>query len=308
MNQQKVIIDTDPGVDDAMAIIYAHLEPEIDLLGLTSIFGNVTIDIATRNTLALAEMLDSRAAVAPGARQPLVQAPKDVAWEVHGREGFGDVPPISPGRQADSRSASVFICDMVNLYPGEVVLCPVGPLTNIALALEHDPSIAERVKSVVVMGGSLDEGGNVTEYAEANIWQDPHAADKVFAASWPVTMIGLDVTHQVICSPEDFAALATASPRLGGFLNDAAQFYFDFHARVDGIRGCHMHDPTAVISIVRSQWFSTEVVPIETVVDGTEVGKTVRSPDASRSAVNAAMGIDSEAVKQHFLNTIKSGD
>ena len=175
MNAQKVIIDTDPGVDDAMAIIYAHLEPDIELLGLTSIFGNVVIDTATRNALALVEMLGSSASVAAGARQPLKQQPKEVAWEVHGREGFGDVPAMSPGIEADPRPAYEFICDMVNQYPGEVVLCPVGPLTNLALALQHDASITSKVKSVVIMGGSVDEGGNVTPHAEANIWQDPHA-------------------------------------------------------------------------------------------------------------------------------------
>ncbi|MFT5114241.1 MAG: inosine-uridine nucleoside N-ribohydrolase [Parasphingorhabdus sp.] len=308
MNPQKVIIDTDPGIDDAMAIIYAHLDPNIELIGLTSIFGNVTIDTATRNALALTEMLGSSATVAGGARQPLEQDPKEVAWEVHGREGFGDVPPMSPSRPLDSRPAKQFICDMVNQHPGEVVLCPVGPLTNIALALQHDPSIAEKVKSVVIMGGSLDEGGNVTPSAEANIWQDPHAADFVFAAQWPMIMIGLDVTHQVVCTPDDFAELPDSSPNLGGFLNQASQFYFDFHARVDGIRGCHMHDPTAVISIAQPKWFSTTAVPLKVVLDGEQVGMTYRATDTSRPAINVAMGIDADAVKHHFLNTIKTGD
>ncbi len=308
MNAQKVIIDTDPGVDDAMAIIYAHLASDVELLGLTSIFGNVTIDTATRNALVLTDLLGSSVPVAAGAVQPLEQEPKEVAWEVHGREGFGDVPAMSPQRSADSRPAYQFICDMVNQYPGEVVLCPVGPLTNIALALQHDPSIADKVKSVVIMGGSVDEGGNVTPHAEANIWQDPHAADVVFAADWPMTLIGLDVTHRVVCSPEDFAELPEASPKLGGFLNQAAQFYFDFHARVDGIRGCHMHDPTAVISIVRPEWFSTEPMALCTVLGGEQVGKTYRCSETSRRAVNVAMGIDADAVKSHFLETIKTGD
>ncbi len=308
MNPQKVIIDTDPGVDDAMAIIYAQLSPAVELLGLTSIFGNVTIATATRNALALTEMLGASVPVAEGAAQPLEQPPREVAWEVHGREGFGDVPAMSPGSTADARPAFRFICDMVNQYPGEVVLCPVGPLTNIALALQHDRSICDKVKNVVIMGGSLDEGGNVTPFAEANIWQDPHAADLVFAADWPMTMIGLDVTHRVVCSPEDFAGLPEASPKLGGFLNDAAQFYFDFHARVDGIRGCHMHDPTAVISIVHPEWFVCEAVGLQVVVDGEQVGRTYRAEQSARPAVQVAMSIDAEAVKGYFLDTIKTGN
>lgn len=308
MHAQKVIIDTDPGIDDAMAIIYAHLEPEIELLGLTSIFGNVTVDIATRNALALTEMLGSSAVVAAGAAHPLQQASREVAHEVHGHEGFGHVAPMTPERVADARPAWQFICDTVNANPGDIVLCPIGPLTNIALALQHDPSIAAKVKSVVVMGGSVDEGGNVTPYAEANIWQDPHAANIVFSADWPVTLVGLDVTHRVICSPEDFAELAESSPRLGGFLNEAVQFYFDFYATVTDIRGCHMHDPTAVVSIVRPQWLSIEDTALQTVEEGELVGKTERAKDASLPRIKVAVDIQAEAVRQRFLDTIKSGD
>ena len=307
MNKHQIIIDTDPGVDDAMAVLYACLDPEIELVGLTSIFGNVTIDVATRNALALLELADVKAPVSQGASVPLVQDAKEVAWEVHGREGFGDVPPFTPASKADPRPAHQFICDMINQNPGEIVLCPVGPLTNIAMAIQHDPSIASKVKSVTVMGGSLDEGGNVTPHAEANIWQDPHAADIVFSANWPVTMIGLDVTHQVVCKPDEFASLSKDAPKLGGFLNDAAQFYFDFHARVDGLHGCHMHDPAAVISIVKPQYFKTEATALDTIIDGTEVGMTIRSKNSTKPPVNVAMEIDTEAVKRHFLDMIKTG-
>ncbi len=307
MSKHKIIIDTDPGVDDAMAILYACLDPEVELVGLTSIFGNVTIDVATRNALALLELAEVEVPVSQGASKPLVQEAKEVAWEVHGREGFGDVPPFTPASSPDPRAAHQFICDMVNENPGEIVLCPVGPLTNIAMALQHDPSIATKVKSVTVMGGSLDEGGNVTTHAEANIWQDPHAAEIVFSADWPVTMIGLDVTHQVVCKPEEFALLPKDSPKLGGFLNDAAQFYFDFHARVDGLHGCHMHDPAAVISIVKPQYFKTEATGLDAILDGEEVGMTIRSKNSTKPLVNVAMEIDTEAVKRHFLDMIKTG-
>ena len=201
---EKVIIDTDPGVDDAMAVLYACLSPSIELLGLTSIFGNVTTEIATRNALALLEIAGADLPVARGSDKPLVQAQREPAWEVHGREGFGDVPAMSPKKGVIEESAAEFICRVVHENPGEVVLCPVGPLTNIALALRLDPSIASEVKGVTVMGGSIDDGGNVTPHAEANIWQDPHAAEEVFAADWPITLVGLDVTHQVVCTPEDF--------------------------------------------------------------------------------------------------------
>jgi len=307
MQPQKLIIDTDPGVDDAMAIIYAHLAEDIELMGLTTIFGNVTRDIATRNALTLVEMLDSTAAVAAGAPTPLQQDAREVAWEVHGREGFGDIPPGSPQRNADPRPAYQFIIDTIHQHPGEVTLCPIGPLTNIALALQHDPSIVAAVKAVVVMGGSLDEGGNVTPHAEANIWQDPHAAEQVFSANWPVTMMGLDVTHRVICTPEEFATLPAAAPVYGGFLNQAAQFYFDFHQRVDGLHGCHMHDPTAVIAVLHPEWVETTALPLDVVLEGEQVGRTQRSSKPNKTSVNVATRIQAEAVKKHFLQTIQGG-
>jgi len=204
-----------------MAVLFACLCPDIELVGLTSIFGNVTTDIATRNAKALVEMARLDVPVARGADAPVQQAARPVAWEVHGREGFGDVAPIMPAGQHVVETAAEFICRAVSENPGEIVLCPVGPLTNLARALELDPSIAGKVKSVTVMGGSLDAGGNVTPSSEANIWQDPHAADVVFAAGWDVTMVGLDVTHQVKCTPQHFAGLVRPAPVLGGFLNQA---------------------------------------------------------------------------------------
>ncbi len=307
MTKHKIIIDTDPGIDDAMAILYACLDPEIELVGLTSIFGNVTLDVATRNALALLELAGVDVPVARGAEVPLVQKPREVAWFVHGHEGFGNVPPFKPTTNQVEESASKFICKMINDNPGEIILCPVGPLTNLALALEHDPTIVDKVKSVTVMGGSVDEGGNATDFAEANIWQDPHAAQKVFSANWPVTMVGLDVTHCIVCSPEQIGALSVASPILGGFLNDAAQFYFDFHLRVDNFVGCHMHDPAAVISIVNPEFFSIDEMPLDVTLEGNRIGETVRTSDQGRPKVGVATKVNSEAVRAKFLNMFKSG-
>ncbi|MEO0328380.1 MAG: nucleoside hydrolase [Pseudomonadota bacterium] len=309
MNQQKVIIDTDPGVDDAMAIIYAILEPAIKLVGLTSIYGNVTIEIATRNTLRLAEMADYEIPVAAGAAKPLVQELKPPSTYVHGAEGFGDIPAVAPKQQPVDEPAHEFICRMANTYPGELVLCPVGPLTNLALALDHDLSIVDKVKSVTVMGGSLEEGGNVTEFAEANIWQDPHAAERVFSADWPITMIGLDVTHKIVCIQEEFSKLASAAPKFGGFLNEAVPFYMDFHRKDkrNPVDGCHMHDPTAVISIVNPGFFTIDVTPVSVILKGEELGQTVRDTNKASPLVRVAMQVDAEAVRDKFMQIIASG-
>ena len=303
----KVIIDTDPGIDDAMAILFAFLHADIDLIGLTTIFGNVTTDVATRNALALAELAGVDVPVARGAERPLVQAPQPVADFVHGTEGFGEVPPFSPAGTPTGQPAAEFICEAVTAAPGEIVLCPVGPLTNLALALRLDPSIAEKTKSVTVMGGSVEAGGNATPFAEANIWQDPHAAQVVFDAPWDVTLVGLDVTHEVTCGPEDFAGLASAAPTLGGFLNDAAQFYFRFHEKHDGFYGCHMHDPTAVISIIQPDLFATRQGALDVVVEGERAGQTIAADDAERQVARLCMGVDDDAVRSLFLSTIKTG-
>ena len=306
MAAEKVIIDTEPGIDDAMAILFAILHEDIDLIGMTTIFGNVTTDIATRTALALAELAGADVPGARGAYVPLVQEALPVADFVHGTEGFGEVPPFFPSKAPIEQTAADFICDTVNANPDEIILCPVGPLTNLAIALEQDPSIAEKVKSVTVMGGSVAAGGNATPHAEANIWQDPHAARVVFEAPWDVTLVGLDVTHKVICGPADFAGLAEAAPKLGGFLNEAAQFYFRFHEKHDGFYGCHMHDPTAVISIVHPELFSLEQGPLDVVVEGDNCGQTVKSPDTARPLANLCMGVDDAAVRSVFLSTIKS--
>ena len=204
MSKHKVIIDTDPGIDDAMAILYACLEPEIELIGLTSIFGNVTTGIATRNALALLELAGVDAPVARGAEHPLVQEPKKLPGLYMAMRVLAMCRRLPPILHQSQKPRMNLFATRSNQNPGEIVLCPVGPLTNLALALEHDPSIVGKVKSVTIMGGSLDDGGNATEYAEANIWQDPHAAEKVFSAGWQVNMMALMLptefcVHRRIC-------------------------------------------------------------------------------------------------------------
>ncbi|MEM7429767.1 MAG: nucleoside hydrolase [Pseudomonadota bacterium] len=307
MPAHKVIIDTDPGVDDAMAILFACLHEEIDLLGLTTVFGNVTIDMATRNALALLEVAGLDAPVAEGAAQPLVQPPRPPATDIHGPEGLGDEPRQTPQTRADPRSAARFICDMADRYPGEIALCPVGPLTNLALAMDLDSDICAKVKSVTVMGGSIWEGGNATPHAEANFWQDPHAAEKVLAAPWDITLVGLDVTHRIIGSPDDFAGLADVSPRIGGFLNRVVPFYMRFHDANDGFYGSYMHDPSAVISILHPELFTMEPHPVTVAVEGEEIGRSLITRSGNRPAVNVCAAVDQAAVMNVFRETIARG-
>lgn len=157
---------------------------------------------------------------------------------------------------------------------------------------------------VVVMGGSMVAGGNVTAFAEANIWQDPHAAERVLAAKWPVKLVGLDVTHEIVCRRRDFAALAERSPKIGGFLNAAAQFYFDFYEKEVGLTGCHLHDPTAIIAAIRPELFTFKKEKVEAVLDGERIGETRICEDASRQALRFAAEVDHEAVRSLFYETV----
>ena len=302
----RILIDTDPGIDDAMAIFYAALHPDIEIVGMTSVFGNVTTDIAVRNAIVLAEKVGQPIPVAKGADKPLVMEPNDVSDYVHGVEGFGTMAAQPIKSKPLNEPAHEFICRMINENPGEIILCPIGPLTNIALALEHDPTIVTKAKAVYIMGGGLNQG-NVTEFAEANIWNDPHAADAVFEANWIVTMVGLDVTTRVQCVPTDFVKLAVSAPEIGGFLNEAVQFYMDFYATHYGKRGCDMHDPTAIIAITDPQYFTIENHALEVIVDGARVGQTLRSTDPSRPKHKVPMVVDAQGVKQRFLSIIETG-
>ncbi|MEM7060156.1 MAG: nucleoside hydrolase [Pseudomonadota bacterium] len=308
---KKILIDTDPGIDDAMAIHLAFAHPGLEVVGLTSVFGNVHVPVATRNALALVEMAGAACPVAEGAAAPLVQDLQPPAYFVHGDDGFGNSGVIEPQGTPDPRSAAQFIVDTVNAAPGQVHLCPVGPLTNISLALRLDPSIVSKVAGVTIMGGAVECGGNVNEWVEANIWNDPHAAAEVLATDWPMTLVGLDVTETVRCTPEDFAGLAGASPKIGGFLNRAVQFYFEWHKSKPHygqgpFEGCFMHDPTAVLAITNPELFDIKEIPVKVITEGEQIGRTVADPSAGTRPVRVCLGADREAVKQHFLNAIKA--
>jgi inosine-uridine nucleoside N-ribohydrolase len=302
---ERILIDTDPGIDDAMAILYAIAAPDIELVGLSTIFGNVATDIATRNALQLLELAGGDAPVARGAERPLRRELAPPPDFIHGAQGFGEALLPPPSRKADSRPAARFIADTILASPGEITLVPVGPLTNIALALREAPEIAKAVKKVVVMGGAARTAGNVNEHAEANIWNDPDAAAEVFAAAWPVTLVGLDVTQKVRCQDHDLDPMSATSHRCGPFLNEAAAFYFRFHEKVRGFTGCYLHDPAAVICATHPEWFETVDAPLSVTVDGEALGCT-REGGMNRPQ-RIAIGIDAEAVQARFLDILKSG-
>lgn len=299
----KLIIDTDPGVDDAMAIFYAAAAPEIELLGLTTIFGNVTVEMASRNALRLVEAAGLDIPVATGEKTPLVLPPFTPSFRVHGDEGFGDIPAATPKGSPIAESAVDFLCRMAREHQGELVLCPIGPLTNIAKAIQQDSDFANNVKRIVLMGGSYREGGNITPHAEANIYHDPHAAEVVFASGARIEMVGLDVTHQMLCTAGDFAQMAKAAPTLGGMLQDMSHFYLEFYKTVGKFDGCSLHDPTAVIACTHPHLFEAEKVGLTVSCVGETSGATIKADDG-RSPIDVLMQVQSEAVKSLFMERL----
>jgi inosine-uridine nucleoside N-ribohydrolase len=306
MRRRRLIIDTDPGIDDAMAILFAAAHPGLELIGLTTVFGNVPVATATRNALYLAELAGRAIPVAAGAAVPLAQPLPPHPDFIHGADGLGNLPPVRPKGRADARPAARFLCEMAAAHPGEVTICAIGPLTNLAAALALDPAIAHNVDRVVVMGGAVECPGNVDAEAEANIWSDPHAAAAVFAADWPVTLVGLDVTHRVTCTPADFARLAGKAPVIGGFLDRAAQLYFSFYRERRGLDGCHMHDPTAVIEVTDPEFFTVRAAPVAVTLDGAAPGRTRFGPVGP--AVRVCLGVDAAAVRARFLEVVGKAD
>jgi inosine-uridine nucleoside N-ribohydrolase len=272
---QKIIIDTDPGIDDAMAIFFAIASPDLEILGLTTTFGNVSVDQATTNALNLVEMVDNSIPVARGVSVPMVQAPLSFPDFVHGSDGFGNVNLPAPKGKAIDLSAAEFIVKTILENPHEVTLIAIGPLGNLAKALALEPGIAKLVKKVVIMGGTILETGNVSPVAEANIYGDPHAADIVFSADWRVHMIGLDVTHKVTMRDDLQARIRDKNPNYGQFLYDAGRFYADFYKASRSADGCFVHDASAVAYAINPDLFQAIDGPVRVATEGFAKGQTI---------------------------------
>jgi inosine-uridine nucleoside N-ribohydrolase len=241
---RPVIIDTDPGTDDAMAIMLALTSPEVDVRAFTVVGGNVTPAQGLENALRLVSLAGRcDIPVAGGAPRPLAQR-LITAEFVHGKNGLGGIE-LPPSRcKADRRFGPDLIIEMVRAMPGQITLVPVGPLTNIALAVLKDPGIVPLVKEVVIMGGSITEG-NVTAAAEANIYNDPEAAQVVFHAGWKLTMVGLDVTHKTRFGQAQLERLSRTHGTVNDFATKVMSFLVALSAKF-GEEGTPMHDPLAM--------------------------------------------------------------
>jgi purine nucleosidase len=243
MNPKRILIDTDPGIDDSLAILLALASPEIQLEGLTVVHGNCSMEQGTLNALAVLELAQaSHIPVAKGCELPLVQ-PSLLAPETHGNTGLGYAQLPVPRSRPIAQHGCDFLIEKIMSDPGEITLVALGPLTNVAMAIRKEPRIVQAVKEAFIMGGAIRHEGNTTPLAEFNTYVDPHAAHIVYHSGMPITLTPLDVTYQCVLLAEDVERIKEAGAEVATFIKDATRFYMEFHVEYQGIQGCVINDP-----------------------------------------------------------------
>ena len=273
---KKIILDCDPGHDDAIALLLAYGNPEVELVAVTTVAGNQTLEKVTRNTLAIATVAGMTGVpFAAGAACPLVR-PIEVAESIHGESGLDGVELPESTLTLDSRHAVTLIIDEIMAHePGEITLVATGALTNLALAVRLEPRIVHRVREVVLMGGGYHTG-NWSAVAEFNIIIDPEAAHIVFNEKWPLTMVGLDLTHQALATPEVVARIAAVNTAPARFVGELLEFFGKTYQKNQGFDSPPVHDPCAVARVIDPSVMTVQTVPVDIELTGTlTLGMTV---------------------------------
>ncbi len=292
----KIILDCDPGHDDAIAILLAHGNPDIELLAITTVVGNQTLDKVSNNALAVARIAGLRdIPIAAGCPRPLVRDIQTAA-DIHGDSGM-DGPKLPEATTSlDPRHAVDLITELVMSHPSKsITLVPTGGLTNIAMAVRREPRLAERVKEVVLMGGGYHQG-NWSAVAEFNIKIDPEAAHIVFNESWPVLMVGLDLTHQALATPEVIQQIAAVGTKPATFVVELLEFFGTMYKKSQGFDSPPVHDPCAVAYVIDPAVMTTRRVPVDIELAGNlTLGMTVadfRSPAPADCSTSVAVQLD----------------
>lgn len=307
-DRTPLVIDTDPGIDDALAILLALVSPEVDLRLVTTVHGNVELAQTTENALRVLHLAGrSDVPVAAGARAALVHPQPRRAGHVHGTTGLGGVElPPSPAR-ADARPAVVALAELLTGSPEPVTVAAIGPLTNIALLLAEQPEAAARIGLLVVMGGSATRGGNITAAAEFNIWSDPEAAATVLGSTIPTVMVGLDVTLATVLTEADVARFAGVGP-VGATAAAMLQHYLDHARTAYGVPGVVVHDALALAEVIAPGTLG--LVRRDVVVDtstGAGRGRTLvdrRAVSSAPTAVEVAESVDAGAAAAFLVSRL----
>ncbi len=272
--QKSVIIDCDPGIDDAISLAMAVASPELRILGVTTTYGNVGIEHTTDNALRVLDWLGSQVPVYEGARRALV-ADRVNAAQYHGATGLESPALGRPKRVAETTGAIPFLIDALLHLPQEVTLVALGPLTNIALAMRLEPRILPRIAQIVLMGGSTDYG-NDSPAAEFNMLSDPHAARIVFSSEVPVVMFGLNVTHQIIATPEEMAKIRALGNEAATVVGDMLAFFQAVYVERYGFAGAALHDPCTIAYLLQPDIFTLRTMHVDVETNaGLSFGRTV---------------------------------
>ncbi|MBS0925001.1 nucleoside hydrolase [Providencia sp. JGM181] len=307
---KKIILDCDPGHDDAIAMLLAYGNPNIDLLAVTTVAGNQTLEKVTRNARAIAEMANIRGIpFAAGSARPLVRE-VEVAPDIHGDSGLDGPELPTPTLALDERHGVNLIIDTIMSHPPKTItLVPTGALTNIALAARLEPRIVERVKEVVLMGGGYHVG-NWSPVAEFNIKIDPEAAHIVFNEKWPLTMVGLDLTHQALATPEVVAKIAEIDTKCSQFVVELLDFFGKMYKQAQGFDAPPVHDPCAVAYVIDPSVMTTQKVPVDIELTGTlTLGMTVadfRHPAPADCHTQVAVKLDRDKFWQMVIDALKN--
>lgn len=314
---KQVIFDTDIGIDDAMALLFLHYSPAVQLRAVVTGFGNASVDNTTRNALFLADRFDISAPVYRGAAEPVgARLGNGYPDFVHGRNGLGDIDTGTPEREAESISGAQGIVDIVTAQPGEISIVAVGRMTNLSLALDLCGDLPDMVKEVIIMGGAFGgngHSGNVSPVAEANIAGDPQAADRVCTSGLPLTIVGLDVTEETIATNTFFDRLRANAGSAGQLIYEISRCYLDFHHGINGRYECPVHDSSAVAYLLRPELFTTRKAVVRVATKGIAMGQTIAAvpgqdyeSDAWRNqpVCNICTDVDSGNLLDLYLQTL----
>ena len=304
---RKVIFDTDPGIDDAMALLYLHACDNMELLGITTIFGNASIENCTSNALFLCEQFGVTAPVYRGADRLLTgKKPENYPDFVHGINGLADIDVRASQKLVEDQDASGFLVESANANPNEITILAVARLTNIALAINKDPNFASRVKEIIFMGGAASCEGNVTTWAEANIIGDPEAASAVFNSGIPLVMVGLDVTLLTRMSNDFLDSLTSDLVHPQNLRLSINEVYASYYKTSQNWDEFPVHDSSAIAYAKNPNMFGTESGQLSCTLDGEERGRTVFAPGASGSH-RVCLTVDSHALLDDYLKTVTAG-
>ena len=309
---KKLILDLDTGVDDALAISYALGSPEAELIGITGTYGNVLVEQGVRNALAITDLLGHPEVKVyqglPHSSTTDSFSVLPISAFIHGENGIGDVSIPDSSRSVESEPAVDFIIDAVKTYGKDLIYVPTGPMTNIQAALKKAPEIKDEIGGIVLMGGALTVPGNCNACMEANISQDPEAADYLFRSGAPTTMVGLDVTLQTLLTYKETKRWRDLGTKAGTFLADMTDFYIKaYETTAPHLGGCGLHDPLAVGVAVDPTLVTTLPINMKVDLEGPTRGRTIGDETRLNDPVKTmkvAVGVDVPRFLDEFMTRI----